>query len=102
MLVLTRKIGEKLRIGDDITITVTQVKGNRVKIGIEAPGNIRIVRGELEEVTDRFEIELPAESFSDTTVALGRALGASGAERTVLASKPEARPVARVLAPASR
>ena len=37
MLVLSRKPGEQLRIGDNITITVVEVRGNRVKIGIEAP-----------------------------------------------------------------
>lgn len=47
MLVLTRKYQEKIRIGDSITITVFRVKGNAVRLGIEAPGNITILRGEL-------------------------------------------------------
>ncbi|HEY1067022.1 MAG TPA: carbon storage regulator [Pirellulales bacterium] len=55
MLVLTRKVGEKLHIGDNITVTVTMVKGNRVKIGIDAPADVRIVRGELQEL--EFEIQ---------------------------------------------
>lgn len=60
MLVLTRKVGEKLHIGDDITVTITQIKGNRVKVGIEAPGNVRIVRGELKDTVDSFRTETPA------------------------------------------
>jgi carbon storage regulator len=47
MLVLSRKIGEKLVIGDNITVVVSRVAGNRVTLGIEAPQEVRIVRGEL-------------------------------------------------------
>ena len=47
MLVLSRKIGEKLVIGDNITVVVSRISGNRVTIGIEAPPEVRIVRGEL-------------------------------------------------------
>lgn len=47
MLVLSRKEGEKLVIGDNITVVVTRVAGNRVTLGIEAPNDVRIVRGEL-------------------------------------------------------
>lgn len=47
MLVLSRKIGEKLIIGDEIVLTVNRISGNRVAIGIEAPRDVRIVRGEL-------------------------------------------------------
>ena len=48
MLVLSRKIGEKLVIGDNITVVVSRVAGNRVTLGIEAPHDVRIVRGELQ------------------------------------------------------
>jgi carbon storage regulator len=47
MLVLSRKIGVKLVIGDNITVVVSRVAGNRVTLGIEAPSDVRIVRGEL-------------------------------------------------------
>lgn len=47
MLVLSRKEGEAIRIADDIIITVIRNSGNRVTLGIEAPGNVGIVRGEL-------------------------------------------------------
>ena len=47
MLVLSRKVGEKIQIGEDITVTVLKRKGSRVWIGIEAPGQYRILRAEL-------------------------------------------------------
>ena len=47
MLVLTRKKGESIQIGDDIEITITQVKGDQVKIGINAPKNVEIHRKEI-------------------------------------------------------
>lgn len=47
MLVLSRKIGEQLRIGGDITVKVLRVQGNRIRLGIEAPDGIRVMRGEL-------------------------------------------------------
>jgi len=52
MLVLSRKVGEDVRIGSDITITILEVQGNRVKVGISAPANRRVVRGELLEWQD--------------------------------------------------
>lgn len=47
MLVLTRKPNEQIRIGDSITISVIRMKGNAVSIGIEAPRDVRVLRGEL-------------------------------------------------------
>ncbi|MDX1948245.1 MAG: carbon storage regulator [Pirellulaceae bacterium] len=52
MLVLSRKVSEKLVIGDNITITVTRIAGNRVTLGIEAPGDVRVMRGELKRSTE--------------------------------------------------
>jgi carbon storage regulator len=49
MLVLSRRIGEKLVIGDEITVTVNRVAGNRVSLGIEAPPHVRVVRSELRQ-----------------------------------------------------
>ena len=49
MLVLSRKAGEKLMIGDDVVLTINRISGNRVAIGIEAPRDVRIVRGELQQ-----------------------------------------------------
>jgi carbon storage regulator len=47
MLVLTRKSDESIKLGDDITITIVEVKGNAVRLGIEAPAGLRIYRREL-------------------------------------------------------
>ena len=47
MLVLSRKEGETLIIGDDIRVTIAQVRGNRVKVGVDAPSSVKIKRGEL-------------------------------------------------------
>lgn len=50
MLVLSRKPGQEIRIGNDIIVKVTQIQGGRVRIGVEAPKNVQISRGELEEM----------------------------------------------------
>ncbi len=55
MLVLSRKVGEKIVIGDNITVVVNRVSGNRISVGIEAPADVRIVRGELAESAQSFE-----------------------------------------------
>jgi carbon storage regulator len=60
MLVLSRKIGEKIHVGDDITIEVRRVAGNRVTLAVEAPRQVRILRGELREAAEEFEHEEPA------------------------------------------
>ncbi len=69
MLVLTRKHQEKIRIGDSITITVLRTKGKAVRLGIEAPTDVPVIRGELafdispEELTREIRGEQsPAES----------------------------------------
>lgn len=48
MLVLSRKITEQIIIGDNVTITVNRIQGNRVTIGVDAPKDVRIMRGEVE------------------------------------------------------
>ena len=74
MLVLSRKVGERLVIGDNITIVINRIAGNRVAIGIEAPSDVRIVRGELQAEDKAVEptAHLPAptnggESFGRST-----------------------------------
>ncbi len=49
MLVLTRKSGEAIRIGDDVTVTIVQLGRGRVRIGINAPGAVSVHRGEIYE-----------------------------------------------------
>lgn len=47
MLILTRKVGESLLIGDDIEVTVLNVRGNQVKIGVKAPSEVAVHREEI-------------------------------------------------------
>lgn len=49
MLILTRRVGESVMIGDDVTITVLGVKGNQVRVGINAPKNVAVHREEIYE-----------------------------------------------------
>jgi carbon storage regulator CsrA len=49
MLVLTRKLNEKIKIGDDVTITIIKLRNNQIRIGIEAPRDVRVLRAELED-----------------------------------------------------
>ena len=48
MLILTRRPGETILIGDDIEVTVMRISGNQVRVGIEAPKDVAIVRDELD------------------------------------------------------
>jgi carbon storage regulator CsrA len=61
MLVLSRKLNEKVCIGNHITVTVLAVRGGVVKLGIEAPANVRILRGELPNWTDARQAHEPAQ-----------------------------------------
>jgi carbon storage regulator len=47
MLILTRKVGEIIRIGDAVTIRVLEVRGSQVRLGVEAPADVRIFREEV-------------------------------------------------------
>ena len=53
MLILRRRVGEKIVIGDGITVVVNRVSGGRVTLGIEAPQDVHIVRGELRPFDDQ-------------------------------------------------
>ncbi|MBI5575326.1 MAG: carbon storage regulator CsrA [Deltaproteobacteria bacterium] len=65
MLVLTRKPEEAVKIGDEITVTVLEVRGNQVQIGISAPQGVRIYRGEIYEKIRSENIEASGLSADD-------------------------------------
>lgn len=71
MLVLSRKVGERLVIGDNITVVVSRVAGNRVTLGIEAPNSVRVVRAELKPHAE-MEREKTAPSLAYTTGGFDR------------------------------
>lgn len=54
MLILTRRVGETLVIGDDVTVTVLGIKGNQVRIGVKAPKDVTVHR---EEIFERIKVE---------------------------------------------
>ncbi len=61
MLVLTRKINEKIKIGDDIEITVVGISGGAIRLGVEAPRSVKILRSEVYEEIQRQNKESAAE-----------------------------------------
>ncbi len=65
MLVLTRRTGEKIKIGDNIVVTVLSVEGGIVKIGIDAPRKINILRMEVLEQIQKENIDAAAKDVTD-------------------------------------
>ena len=64
MLVLSRKQNERIRVGDSVVVTVVRVSGDKVRIGIQAPPHVRVLRDELDDdsvgdVMIEAEAELP-------------------------------------------
>lgn len=80
MLVITRKPGERITIGDDITVTVIEVKGSLVKLGFEAPRNVGIHR---QEIYDRIREENVKASGIDASDLAGAAFFLNGKKKAV-------------------
>jgi carbon storage regulator len=62
MLILTRRVGETLKVGNDVDVTVLGVKGNQIRIGIKAPKNVAVHR---EEIFERIQREAELAQRSD-------------------------------------
>lgn len=69
MLILARKIHERIIIGDDIEVSVVDIKGDQVKLGIQAPRNVKVYRQEVYEAIQR-ENRMAAQRASDTLPSL--------------------------------
>lgn len=67
MLILSRKIDEKIKIGDDITITLIDIHGDQVKIGVEAPKNVKVFRQEVFEAIQSENKAAVVEEKSDAS-----------------------------------
>jgi carbon storage regulator len=70
MLVLSRKEGEKLVIGDNITLVISRITGNRVTVGIEAPADVKIFRGELKGSENQSPKVVPLRRAATVTIDL--------------------------------
>lgn len=92
MLVLTRKLSQQIKIGDNVTLTVLRVKGNTVRLGIEAPRDVRVVRSELPAEGAENNHETAESILGEVTVELESATNESseGNEVDEVASVPGA------------
>ena len=73
MLVLSRKQNERIRVGDSVVVTIVRVSGDKVRIGIEGPANVRVLRDELDADTiGTVTLDASAE------LAIPRLLGVAG------------------------
>ena len=73
MLILTRRVGETLMIGDEISVTVLGVKGNQVRIGVNAPRNVSVHREEIYE-------RIRHERYDEGEEGLSQSTGDDGAD----------------------
>lgn len=73
MLVLSRRIGERIHIGENVFVEVRRVAGNRVTLAVSAPQDVRILRGELMEAAHEFDVlDEPEVSQAETDTVIMR------------------------------
>ncbi|WP_149203341.1 carbon storage regulator CsrA [Actinotalea subterranea] len=109
MLVLSRRVGERLIIGDNIVITVIDVRSDGVRIGIDAPREVRVTRAEILEAVTQANVEATRSADDDAVEAL-RALrpptppapaAASGASAPETPAAQSAKPAVTPAKPAA-
>jgi carbon storage regulator CsrA len=81
MLVLSRKLQQQIKIGDQITVTILRVKGNTVRVGISAPRDLRVIRGELPKAGEV--------ATSETLVEGDAIIAVTGEDSTEIADSAE-------------
>ena len=74
MLILTRKSGQSFRIGEDIVVTITEIQGDKVRIGIDAPKTTRVLREELLETVESNRQAAAKQAGSEALSALADSL----------------------------
>ncbi|MCB2412899.1 carbon storage regulator CsrA [Demequina sp. TTPB684] len=84
MLVLSRRVGERLIIGKDIVVTIIDVRSDGVRVGIDAPREIRVTRAEIFEAVEKHNVE--AASADDSALETLRGLAPS--PKSMPAQKP--------------
>ena len=87
MLILTRRVGETVMIGDDVTITVLGVKGNQVRVGINAPKHVAVHR---EEIYERIKREQHSDEVDNNPKPAECAPACGRAARATAAPTPQA------------
>ena len=102
MLVLTRKHQERIQIGSSITITIVRIQGNAVRVGIEAPRDVRVVRGEVAQRDAETASEFPSAPGTPTAADAEEHgtsnLHLTGCRPLALAAAPLARSVTNLAA----
>ncbi len=77
MLILTRKTGQGFAIGDNIEITITEISGDKVRVGIDAPRDVKVLRSELSQ-TMRQNVQAAEKTDVSALRALAKGLGGKG------------------------
>ncbi|NYJ16913.1 carbon storage regulator CsrA [Nesterenkonia sandarakina] len=80
MLVLTRKVGEQLLIGDEVVVTVLEVRGDGIKIGIDAPRDVKVQRREVLLTVSETNLQAARAASPEAETALKALFGASNGE----------------------
>lgn len=87
MLILTRRIGEKLIVGGNVTLTVLGVKGNQIRVGIDAPPEVKVYR---EEIYNKIQAEKETPVLNDKrTSVLNNRKPPTSKDRETLVLKPK-------------